>query len=166
MVFGLTLVGLGLVFGGFSGTDTHGKLGYLVLLLAFAQIALGIFRGTKGGPTALCADGTPRGDHYDMTRRRVLFEWVHKVGGYMVLGLAAVTILMGLWDANAPVWMWLGLALWWTSLILAFILLQKRGRALDTYQAIWGPGDEHPGNKRKPIGWGIQRAEDVRQPGE
>ena len=37
------------------------------------------------------------------------------------------------------------------------ITLQRAGRCLDTYQAIWGPDPAHPGNKRKPIGWGVSR---------
>ena len=51
-------------------------------------------------------------------------------------------------------------------MVVACVVLQRRGRAIDTYQAIWGPGAEHPGNQRKPIGWGIRQVEDNRQPGE
>lgn len=161
VVVALTVIGIALVFGGAGDLNTHGRLGYAVLVLALAQVGFGIFRGTKGGPS----DKAMRGDHYDMTPWRVMFEWVHKVTGYALLVLALVTILFGMWHANVPVWMWLSLALWWSGLAIAAILLQRRGYAIDTYQAIWGPGPEHPGNRRKPIGWGIRRPSGP-QPGE
>jgi hypothetical protein len=53
--------------------------------------------------------------------------------------------------------MWIGLCAWWIAVLVAFASLQCRGFAVDTYQAIWGPGPEHPGNRRKPIGLGITR---------
>ena len=46
-----------------------------------------------------------------MTRRRVLFELVHKTAGYALVGIAGAGILTGLWLANAWVWMWLVLGL-------------------------------------------------------
>lgn len=166
LVLVLTVFGLGLVFQSVNAANLHARLGYSVCLLMFIQIAFGIFRGSKGGPTSRASDGSMRGDHYDMTPWRVMFEWVHKTTGYGVLLLASVTILLGMWKANAPVWMWTGLAIWWLILVVAFVILQRRGYAMDTYQAIWGPGTEHPGNHRKPIGWGIRRELDGRQPGE
>ena len=92
-----------------------------------------------------------------MTRRRVLFELLHKTAGYALVAIASAGILSGLRLANAPVWMWLALGLCWTALIAGFVALQRRGLALDTYQAIWGPDPCHPGNARRPIGWGIRR---------
>ena len=92
-----------------------------------------------------------------MTRRRILFECVHKTTGYLLILLAVAAILTGRWAANAPVWMWVALAAWWSVLILAIAWLQRRGHAVDTYQAIWGPDSRHPGNNLKPIGWGIRR---------
>lgn len=45
----------------------HGLLGWATMLLAATQIASGVLRGTKGGPTGeLAAEGSYRGDHYDM----------------------------------------------------------------------------------------------------
>ena len=35
--------------------------------------------------------------------------------------------------------------------------LQRQGRCIDTYQAIWGPDPRHPGNRLKPVGWGVRR---------
>ena len=114
-------------------------------------------RGSKGGPTSPAPDGSPRGDHYDMTARRVAFERIHKSVGYTAMLAATLAIPTGLWAANAPVWMWALLACWWALLAAAFAGLQRRGLALDTYQAIWGPDPRHPGNRRAPIGWGVRR---------
>jgi hypothetical protein len=47
--------------------------------------------------------------------------------------------------------------MWWLVLIAGFVWLQRQGRCIDTYQAIWGPDTAHPGNRIKPIGWGIKR---------
>jgi len=164
-VAALTLLGLGLVLGAAGERGPHGTLGYLVVLLAAAQVGFGVFRGTKGGPTAPAPDGSPRGDHYDMTPWRVAFEWTHKTVGYATLVLAAVVVVLGLREANAPRWMWLSIASWYLGLIVLCIILQKRGRVVDTYQAIWGTDPKHPGNRRRPIGWGVRRRE-YRQPGE
>jgi len=131
----------------------HAWLGYTVLAFGALQFLAGWLRGSKGGPT----QATLRGDHYDMTPRRRLFERVHKSVGYLALLLAAGAILSGLWTANAPRWMGLALALWWGGLVACFIVLQRRGRAIDTYQAIWGPDRRHPGNQRRPIGVGVRR---------
>jgi len=126
-----------------GGGASHGYVGWV----------LSGFAVTKGGPT----EPGLRGDHYDMTRRRLIFEHVHKTAGYGLVALASWGILSGLWLANAPLWMWLGLASWWCALIGLFILLQRRGMAVDTYQAIWGPDPDLPGNRRRPVGWGISR---------
>lgn len=154
----LSLFGLGLILGAAEEGGLHGRLGYTLLCLMGLQVVLGIFRGTKGGPTAPARDGSPRGDHYDMTPWRVMFEWCHKLIGYFALALAGFVILAGLWEANAPRWMWVAIVIWWTGLITATAILQARGRAIDTYQAIWGPDPKHPGNRREPIGLGITRA--------
>ncbi|MEL6479736.1 MAG: cytochrome B, partial [Pseudomonadota bacterium] len=89
-----------------------------------------------------------------------------KFAGYGLLALAIYGTLSGLWLANAPVWMWLSLAVWWSALIAAFVYLQRLGMAVDTYQAIWGPDPSLPGNQRKPIGWGITRPNLDAAPGE
>lgn len=155
-----TVIGFALILGHAEALGLHGVLGYLVLLLLAAQVAMGLMRGTKGGPTAPAEDGSPRGDHYDMTRWRQFFEAAHKGLGYLLLALAATTILAGLWQANAPRWMWLALTAWWIALLLAVAWLQHAGRAIDTYQAIWGPSPEHPGNRLPAPGWGMRRIED------
>ena len=121
------------------------------------QVAFGIFRGSKGGPSACRTNGTFCGDHYSMTRWRRRFEFSHKFVGYLTLATAAGTVLVGLWDVNAPRGIWLLLTLWWFILIILSIALQKRSFALDTYQAIWGPDPIHPGNQLPPPGWGMHR---------
>ncbi len=156
----LTMAGLVLVLRGLmqlGASGTHAIFGWAVVALACGQFLGGWFRGSKGGPTDPHADGSLRGDHYDMTRRRLAFEYLHKIGGYLALAIATGAIITGMWRANAPLWMWLGIGAWWLCLALAFALLQRAGRAFDTYQAIWGPDPQHPGNARRPIGIGISR---------
>lgn len=92
-----------------------------------------------------------------MSRRRRIFEHVHKTLGYGALLLSALTLLAGLWVADAPRWMWLGLLAWWLVLVVVAVRLQRQGRCIDTYQAIWGPDPHHPGAGVRPIGWGIRR---------
>ena len=141
---------------GIGATD-HAVLGWLVVVGCALQILGAWVRGSKGGPTEPRADGSLRGDHYDMTSRRRLFERVHKSLGYLAILVSVAAILSGLWLANAPRWMWLMLTVWWLGLISLAMVLQARGKAIDTYQAIWGPDPAHPGNRVPPIGWGVRR---------
>lgn len=153
---GVMLVGLILLVSqhGVRGlASPHAVLGYALLGLGAFQYLGGWLRGSKGGPT----EPVLRGDHYDMTPRRVAFEYLHKALGYTALALSVATILSGLWQANGPRWMWLVLGGWWSIWLSAFVVFQRLGRAFDTYQAIWGPSPCHPGNQRAPIGWGIRR---------
>jgi hypothetical protein len=85
------------------------------------------------------------------------FEVFHKTMGYGLLFLGAGTILMGLWETNEPCWMWLAIMVWWVVLVLLFCILQRRGMAVDTYQAIWGADPAHPGNQRPAPKWGVRR---------
>ena len=135
----------------------HRILGYATVGLCAVQFISAWLRGSKGGPTDPAPDGSWSGDHYDMTLRRLLFEHCHKKLGYLAFGLSVGATLSGLWMANGPRWMWLGLSIWWGLLVLLFAELQRRSMAVDTYQALWGPDTRHPGNRRKPIGWGIAR---------
>lgn len=131
----------------------HGWAGWGLVAAAWLQIAGGLTRGSKGGPTAEAL----RGDHYDMTPRRIAFERIHKALGWAALLAAVGVIALGLALVDAPRWMALALAGWWLALAVAFTHLQRRGRCIDTYQAIWGPGLQHPGNRIAPIGWGMHR---------
>ena len=140
----------------------HASAGWTVLILAMAQILSAHLRGTKGGPTAprLSVNGEIldlRGDHYDMTPHRYRFEWIHKTAGMAAVLVAFAALLTGLWTADAQRWTWAGLVLLWSCLLAAFVRWQRQGRCLDTYQAIWGPGLEHPGNSMKVVGFGIRR---------
>lgn len=151
MLIALAVILAGHGVGGLA--SPHAWLGYAVLLLGGTQFLAGWLRGSKGGP----GEPSLRGDHYDMTPRRIAFEHLHKSVGYLAILLAVAALLTGLWQANAPRWMWIVLGGWWLGLLLVFLLLQRQGRAIDTYQAIWGPSLDHPGNLRKPIGWGLRR---------
>ena len=153
----LALVGVALIWSNAAGaTDMarwHGYLGWVVTVFGAAQVGAGFARGTKGGPH----DGAMRGDHYDMTPRRKLFERLHKPAGYAALLLALAAVFTGLVVADAPRWMVVVISLWWLALMAGFVWLQKQGRCMDTYQAIWGPDATHPGNRIAPVGWGVKR---------
>ncbi len=153
----LSLVGAALAWSAAKNPDmlrsAHTTLGWMVVGLGLAQVVAGFLRGSKGGPTGQ----TMRGDHYDMTPRRVWFERLHKAVGYSAILLACATLLLGLAAADAPRWMWIALIAWWLFIGAIGVRWQAQGRAFDTYQAIWGPGEEHPGNRREPVGLGIHR---------
>jgi hypothetical protein len=53
--------------------------------------------------------------------------------------------------------MLVGIIGWWGLLLIVAARLQRQGRCLDTYQAIWGPSKIHPGNVRQPIGIGVRQ---------
>ena len=156
----LMAVGLWLVWGRSGGSNNnsalalwHGWAGYAVCSLGAVQVLGALARGSKGGPT----DVNLRGDHYDMTRWRLTFERAHKSLGWLAVVAALAVIVLGLVLSDAPRWMALVLALWWLALVAAFVYLQRAGRCIDTYQAIWGPGLQHPGNHMQPTGWGVRR---------
>ena len=131
----------------------HGWLGWAVVAALVAQVMHGLMRGSKGGPT----DTQMRGDHYDMTPRRLVFERVHKSLGWLTLLAAWLVTLLGLWVADAPRWMGLLILLWWSVLLAALLRWQRAGRCVDTYQTIWGLRADLPGMARAPIGWGVRR---------
>jgi hypothetical protein len=129
----------------------HVQIGLVVIVLAVLQIVSTWFRGTKGGPTGEGADlrdpATWRGDHYDMTGRRRLFEGWHKVCGWWAIVLAPVTVLLGLALLG-----WPALLCWLAAVLLALevalaTLLARGSRGIGTYQALWGPDARHPGNR-------------------
>lgn len=139
--------------GGFEHS-THAVLGSLASALAVLQVLSGWLRGSKGGPTddgAVADDpSTWRGDHYDMTPRRLAFEAWHKTAGYAALALAVAATVTGLdllgWRDALLSWL---LALLLVYLAV-FVLLGRAGLKSDTYRAIWGPDERHPGNRRDP----------------
>ena len=137
--------------GGLKGL--HHLLGWTLITIGWLQIAGGLLRGSKGGPTG----STMRGDHFDMTRRRILFEYVHKSLGWIAMLGVIVETAAGLIIVDAPRWMAAVLTGWWLTLLMALVVLQRAGRCIDTYQAIWGRDPALPGNRRQPIGRGIVR---------
>ena len=140
-----------------GGYLLHRLLGYSLIACGAFQGLSGLLRGTKGGPTSPAKDGSWHGDHYDMTDWRLKFELLHKTVGYTTLALAFLAVPNGMWIANAPNWMFVTLFSWWTLLVILFVVLQRCGFAVETYQAIWGPDSNHPGNNKPPIGWGVVR---------
>jgi len=140
----------------------HTSLGWSLCLLAVFQVVASLARGTHGGPVNPFTR-QPRppeqwpGDHFSMTRRRILFEYTHKTIGYLAILIAVVTIAAGLRAADAPLWMLLAIAAWWLLCAALFVTLQRKVGCIDTYQAIWGLDRSLPGYRRPPIGLGIMR---------
>jgi hypothetical protein len=115
------------------------------------------------GPSALVAlrsrvirEGYPAGSK----RRRLVIESMHKVCGYGAITLAVVAAILGLQLVAAPCWITLLIGAAWVAEVAAFVWLQRKGRCIDIYPAIWGPALEHPGNRIQPIGRGIRRLKD------
>ena len=120
----------------------HSRIGAAVLLLGWLQVAAALLRGTMGGPT----DATLRGDHYDMTRRRLVFEALHKTTGWITLGLAGAALVSGAVFTDAPDWVMIALGALIGAHLLAIFRYAHAGRWVDTYSAIWG----HPAPARQP----------------
>ncbi len=140
----------------------HGALGWVVVALVLFQVVGSWLRGTHGGPIdPFTRQRRPPsdwpGDHFSMTQRRIVFEYVHKWGGYILLTVTLTAIPTGLLAADAPRWMPITMGIWWLVLLGVFVWLQRAGRCIDTYQAIWGLDPNLPGNRRRPIGFGIMR---------
>ncbi|MCC6473906.1 MAG: cytochrome b [Burkholderiales bacterium] len=140
----------------------HAMTGWALLALALFQVVGSLFRGTHGGPIdQITRKPVPPerwpGDHFSLTRRRIIFEYSHKYTGYALIPLTVWQVASGLQDAGAPNWISIMAGLWAVILAAAFIRLQAAGRCIDTYQAIWGLDETLPGYRREPIGWGITR---------
>ena len=144
--------------------SVHSTLGWVVAALVFVQVVGAWLRGTHGGPVdPFTRKQRPPhewpGDHFSMTPRRIAFEYVHKYAGYVLLLLTMAAIPTGLLAADAPRWMPVVIGIWWLAVLSTFIWLQRAGRCTDTYQAIWGLDPKLPGNRRRPIGFGILRVQ-------
>lgn len=132
--------------------DWHSAVGFAALGLGWLQVLSGVLRGSKGGPVD--DDGRPnplekiRGDHYHMTLRRRIFEFVHKTGGYLAVLAGCAAVALGLVAVGAHWVAWLAFACWLGALTGWFTRLQKSGRWVDTHVAIWGPDKRHPGQPR------------------
>jgi hypothetical protein len=149
--------------------SVHAILGWAVAALVLVQILSAWMRGTHGGPVdPFTRKRRPPqewpGDHFSMTPRRIAFEYVHKYAGYVLLALAVAAMPTGLIAADSPRWMPIVMTIWWLAMLGVFGWLQRSGRCIDTYQAIWGPDPNLPGNRRRPIGFGICRVKSKTMP--
>jgi hypothetical protein len=126
----------------------HAWIGAAAMLLGWAQVIGAQFRGSKGGPTDPAADpadpATWRGDHFDMTPRRRVFEALHKTGGWLTLALAALALGTGVALIGTPDWLLALLGLAWMAALFAALDLARQRRHVDTYVAIWGPALHSP----------------------
>lgn len=137
----LSLIALAIILSvndGRFGITIHQYFGYVVITCSVSQALSGILRGTKGGPTEPTPDGNWFGDHYSMTKRRIIFEYLHRIMGYVTLICAATAIINGLWLLNAPKWMWITIISWWCIIIALCIICQRRKMYMGSYEAIWG----------------------------
>lgn len=160
------LAGFAFVFHGMSVDayllHPHAWSGWLAGVMLLALLINGWLRGTMGGPghrqrgTLVHLHELP-GDHYDMTRRRRWFERTHKTLGYSLMAVFAISLFTGLWHVAAPRWALLLLAGWWLLLLSLAFRWERQGRVVDGYQAKWGPGMNHPGNRIPVLGWGSRR---------
>ena len=142
--------------------SVHSVCGWLLFALGWLQVISSRARGTHGGPVnPFTRKARPPaewpGDHFSMTRRRIVFEHTHKALGWVLQFASLIAIITGLYKADAPRWMWISIVAWWVLVAIACGILQAQGRCIDTYQAIWGLDPALPGNRRRPIGWGIRR---------
>jgi hypothetical protein len=135
---GMVLATLGALVVHAAGTSGfaswHSRIGASVLLLGWLQVIAALLRGTMGGPT----DATLRGDHYDMTRRRLVFEALHKTIGWITLGLAGAALVSGAVFTDAPDLVLVALGILIGAHLLAIFRFAHAGRWVDTYRAIWG----------------------------
>ena len=83
MTLGL-LLALENASGAAGAAAIHRVCGWTAVSIGWIQVAVALLRGTKGGPT----EPTLRGDHYDMTPRRIAFERVHKSLGWIAVPFA------------------------------------------------------------------------------
>ena len=140
-----------LASGGFSGS-VHAWFGSITVLLGVTQIISSQFRGTRGGKYREGADpdnpDTWRGDQYDHTPKRRMFEAIHKTTGYFTLFFAIGAVGSGLMQYHMP-----GLTLAVVLIVLiwlaAWAIYDFKGRAHDGYRVAHGYGLEHPYNKER-----------------
>lgn len=136
---------------GISGS-VHSILGLLTILMGCLQVLTGMLRGTHGGKYYNNADlndpASWRGDHYDRTFRRRIFEAYHKTAGIFTLFCAFGAVGSGLMQYPMPVLAWL-LFLIPLAFLAAWVFLEFHERRYDGYRAAHGYSMEHPYNKAR-----------------
>jgi cell division protein FtsW (lipid II flippase) len=108
----------------------HSKMGLLTATLVYLQVLSGLLRGSKGSKTEW-------GDHYNMSKRRKIFEFYHKNMGWVILGVSFITMTLGF--AQIEQWIYLvTLILLW--LIYGYVIVDSilNKRHIETWRAIWG----------------------------
>jgi len=154
LAIGLLLVGAAVALAashGFSGS-VHSMFGILTVVLGCLQVASSWFRGTHGGRYYYTADpndpSTWRGDHFNMTLRRRIFEAFHKNVGYFACFFAVGAVTSGLVQFPMPI---LTLVMLATALVILALclVLEYKGRKFDTYRSVFGNDPDHPYNKAR-----------------
>lgn len=151
---GLSLAGLAValtVSRGFSGS-VHATFGVLAIVLGCLQVISAWLRGTHGGKYYHKADpGDPstwRGDHFDMTPRRRMFEAYHKTAGYFAGFFSVGAVASGLMQFPMPVLTGVILTTALVILVLC-IILERMGLRYDGYRAAFGNDPDHPYNRAR-----------------
>ncbi len=138
-----------IVSGGFSGS-VHSMFGMLTVAMGCLQVVSAWMRGTHGGKYYNNADlndpASWRGDQYDHTPRRRMFEAYHKTSGYFTSFFAVGAVGSGLMQYSMPVLTGLMFIIP-LAFLATWILLEFLGRWHDGYRAVHGYGMEHPRNK-------------------
>jgi peptidoglycan/LPS O-acetylase OafA/YrhL len=124
----------------------------MAVVLGCLQVASSWFRGTHGGRYYYTADpadpSTWRGDHFNMTPRRRMFEAFHKNVGYFAGFFAVGAVASGLMQFPMPALtvVMLGTVF---AIIALCIALEHKGRRYDTYRSVFGNNPDHPYNKAR-----------------
>ena len=139
------------VSGGFRGS-VHAWFGILTIVMGVGQIISSQLRGTRGGKYRVGADpnnpDTWRGDQYDHTPKRRLFEAYHKTAGYFTVVVAVGAVGSGLMRYHMP-WLTVAFGLVFLIGLVAWIVYDYKGKAYDGYRVAHGYGLEHPYNKER-----------------
>jgi hypothetical protein len=139
------------VSGGFSGS-VHSFFGIMAVLLGVVQVIAGWSRGKHGGKYYYTADPnkpeTWFGDHYNMTRRRRIFEAYHKNAGYFAGFCALAAVASGLMQYPIP-WLLAAVLLLFFAALAVVAVLDFKGFKHDGYRAAHGYDPDHPFNKER-----------------
>ena len=136
---------------GFSGT-VHAVFGILAVTLGVVQVAAGAVRGKHGGKNYYSAKpddpATWFGDHYNMTKRRRIFEAYHKNAGYIAGWCALAAVASGLMQYPMP---WLVPVIVCLLVVVAVVAMVADyiGIRYDGYRAAHGTDPEAPFNKER-----------------